>query len=151
MQVEGHYEVRVKAKNLADASKIIQILDEAGYREVEMGPPRPPLPTEAIVRAAEVVRGRFNEAILKALRELGATDKEHASSVEEVIAQMKKNPEFAGLFECTPQGILSRTINMIASAILADKHGLVSYDEKQVPRKFWLTKKGTAKAEAGEK
>ena len=139
------YEVRVKVKTLADASKIIQILDEAGYREVEMGPPRPPLPIEPMARAAEVMRGRFNMAILKALQELGATDKEHASSVEEIIAQMGKDPKFAELLECMPQGILSRTINMIASGILADKHGLVSYDEREVPRKFWLTGKGAQK------
>lgn len=151
MQVEGSYEIRVRVKTLADVSKIMQIMDEAGFREVEMGPPRPSLPTEAIAKAAEVVRGRFNHAILKALQELGATDKEHASSVEEIIGQMKKNPEFTGLLECTSEGILKRTITMIASAVLADKHGFAGYDATQVPRQFWLTKKGTAKAEARAK
>jgi len=148
MQFENLYEVRVKVKTLADASKVIQILDEAGYREVEMGPPRPPLPIEPVARAAAVMRGRFNIAILKALQELGATDKEHALSVEEIIAQMEKTPKFVGLLECMPQGILSRTVNMIASVVLADKHGLVSYDEKGIPRKFWLTEKGAQKANA---
>jgi len=142
MRAEVPYEVRVKVKTLADVSKIIHILDDAGYRDVEMGPPRPMLPFAAMARAAGVVRGRFNKVILKALQELGATSKEHASSAEEIIEHLRKNPEFAGLLECAPPGILIRTVNMIASATLADRHEMVSYDEEQVPRRFWLTRKG---------
>jgi len=151
IQAENQYEVRVKVKTLSDASKIIQMLGEIGYKDVEMGPPRPAFPMEAVAKAAEAMKGRFNEAILRALYELKATDKEHAADVERIIVQLKKNPEFAGLLECTSEGILSRTITMIASAILADKSGLVSYDATQIPKKFWLTKKGVEQVETGEK
>ncbi len=142
LNLDDKYEIRIKVKTLADVSKILMMLDKAGYRDVEVGPPLPRFPIEVIKRTAEVMRGRFNEAILKALYELRAADKESAVDVEKIIEQMGKNRDFAELLKCTPLGVLKRTVTMIASAILADKYGLVIYDDKQTPKKFWLTKKG---------
>jgi hypothetical protein len=148
LQTETEYEIRVRVKTLAEASKVIQMLDKAGYKNVEMGSPRLLFPMEDR-RPAEVMRGHFNEAILRALRELEATDKEHAVDVEKIILQMERNPEFRDLLRaharvrCASKGVLGRTVTMIASAILADKYGLVSYDATQIPRRFWLTKKGS--------
>lgn len=146
MQAEGLYEIRVRVKTLGDASKIIQILDEAGYREVEMGPPRGPWPTELSTRMAETVRGRLNKMILRALHRLGALDKEHAVDADKIVEEMKKDRESGGLVQCSPEGILTRTVAMIAPAILAEKHGWVSYDAEQTPRRFWLTKIGIQEA-----
>jgi hypothetical protein len=137
--IENVYEIRVKVGSLTDVSKIIQILDEAGYKDVEMGP---------IAGASEVMKGHFNEAILRALHELDATDKKHAVDIEKIILQMRQIPKFRellrvhGRMRCASKGVLDRTVTMIASAILADKYGWVSYDATQAPRKFWLTKKG---------
>jgi hypothetical protein len=109
---------------------------------------RPSLFPREQVGAAEVMKGHFNEAILTALRELNAVDREHAVDVEKIVLQMNKNPKFRDLLRaharlrCASKGILSRTVTMIASAILAAKYGLVSYDVSHVPRRFWLTKKG---------
>lgn len=156
MQTENEYEIRVRVRTLAEVSEVLQMLDKAGYKNVEMGPPRPLLPTEEMRRAAEVVKGHFNEAILRALRELKATDKEHAADVERIILQMKRNPEFRDLLRaharlrCASKGVLYRTVTMIASAILADKYGLVSYDATQLPKKFWLTKKGLEQTKMGK-
>jgi DNA-directed RNA polymerase specialized sigma54-like protein len=137
--MESGYEIRVRVRTLTDVSKIIQILDERGYRNIEMEP---------ITEATEIMKGRFNEAILMALQELDATDKKHAINVEKIILQMRQIPKFRellsahGRMRCISKGVLNRTVTMIASAILADKYGWVSYDATQVPRKFWLTKKG---------
>lgn len=148
METENEYEIRVRVKTLTDVSKIIQMLDKAGYKNVEMGHPRPLLSIEEVRKGIEVMKGHFNEAILMALSELNAVDREHAVDVEKIVQQMDKNPEFRDLLRaharvrCASKGVLSRTVTMIASAILADRYGLVSYDVSHVPRIFWLTKKG---------
>jgi hypothetical protein len=151
LQIEDIYEIRVKVKTLAEVSEVIRMLGKAGYKDVEMGPPRPLFLMKDKRGAAEVTKGRFNELILRALHDLGATDKEHAVDVEKIIQQMKQNPEFRDLLKahahlrCASKGILTRTVTMITSAILADKHGLVHYDATQTPKKFWLTRKGSNK------
>jgi len=140
VQVEGIYEIRVRVKTLADASKIIQWLDTAGYKELEMGPPRPPLPPRPPF--PEEMGGRLNKIILGALYRLGAVDKEHGVEVDKVVEEMKKDPEFGDHVRWSPEGIIARTVAMVAPAILAEKHGWVSYDPAQTPRRFWLTQKG---------
>lgn len=146
MYAEDVYEVRVRVKTLADASKVIQMLDTAGYKEVEMGPPRGHFPGEMFARMALTARGRLNKMILRALYRLGAVDREHGVEINKVIEEMKKDPESANLARGPPEGVLSRTVTMVAHAILAEKHGWVSYDQKQTPRRFWLTEKGIEKA-----
>jgi hypothetical protein len=153
LEIENGYEIRVRVKTLTEASKIIQMLDNAEYKNVEMGRPRPMFLREDVRRATEVMKGQFNKAILMALRELNAVDREYAVDVEKIVLQMDKNPEFRGLLRaharvrCASKGVLSRTVTMIASAILADRYGLVSYDMSHVPRRFWLTKKGLEQVE----
>lgn len=151
MHTEDEYEVRVRVKTLADASKIIQALDTAGYKDVEMGTPRAHFPTEMFGRMAEAARGRrhylwINRLILRALYRLGAVDREHGVEIDKVVKEMKKNPESVNLAQHSSNGILSRTVTMVAHAILAEKHGWVSYDPGQTPRRFWLTEKGIEKA-----
>lgn len=148
MQAETQYEVRVRVRTLSDASKIIQILDTAGYKDVEMGPPRGPFPAEMFAKLAEATRGRLNKMILRALHRLGAVDKEHGVEVDKVVDEMKKDSQTGDLARCSPEGILARTVAMIAPAVLAEKHGWVSYDPRQTPRRFWLTEKGIEEAKS---
>lgn len=149
LQEENIYEVRVKVKTLAEVSELLQLLDKVGYKDVEMGAPRPLFLMEGRRKFTEVAKGRFNKLILRALHELGATDREHAIEIRKIIQQMGKNSEFKDLLQahharlqCTSKGILARTVAMITSAILADKYGWVQYDATQAPKKFWLTKRG---------
>jgi len=146
MRVEDAYEVRVKVKTLTDASKVIQILDTAGYKEVEMGPPRGHFPAEMFARMVMTTRGRLNKMILRALYRLGAANEEHGVEIDKVVEEMKRDPESANLARCSSEGVLSRTVTMVTHAILVEKHGWVSYDRKQTPRKFWLTEKGIEKS-----
>ena len=145
MQSEYHYEIRVKVNTLADASKAIQILDMAGYKEVEMGPPRGHFPGEILAKMVKATRGRLNKMILSALCRLGAVDSEHAAEIDKVIEEMKNDLESANLAKGHPEGVLLRTVTMVTPAILAEKHGWVNYDKKQMPRKFWLTENGIEK------
>jgi len=149
VQAEGVYEVRVKVKTLSEASKIIQILDEAGYRDVEMGPPRAPHHTAMLAKMAETVRGRVNRMILRAMHRLGALNREHAVDAERIVEEMKNDPESGGLVKCSHhEGVLTRTVAMIASSILAEKYGWVGYDPDCAPRRFWLTDKGVREVES---
>ncbi|MFQ6135016.1 MAG: hypothetical protein ACE5KU_04290 [Nitrososphaerales archaeon] len=146
MRAGERYEVRVRVKTLSEASKVIQTLDELGYRDVEMSLPRGPWPTGMFAKIAETVRGRLNKMILRALYRLGASDKEHGVEVDKIVEEMRNDPESGGLVQCSPEGILTRTVAMIAPAILAEKHRWVSYGPEQTPRRFWLTEKGIKEA-----
>ena len=148
MNIEDVYEVRVRVKSLADASKVIQVLDTAGYEKVEMGPAREHFPAEKFARIAEAMRGRLNKMILGALYRLGAMDREHGVVIDKVVDEMREDSESANLARGSPEGVLTRTVTMVAHAILAEKHGWVNYDSKQTPRKFWLTEKGIEKAKS---
>lgn len=142
MITEGPYEIRVRVKTLADTMKIIQLLDSAGYRDVEMGPPMRPFPPRMFARMAETVRGRVNKVVLRAIQCLGAVDKDHGVTVDKIVKEMKRDPEFGDMVRCSPEGVLERTVAMIAPAVLAERHGWVSYDPGQFPRRFWLTPEG---------
>ena len=148
MQTEFNYEIRVKLNTLADASKVIQILDVAGYKEIEMGPPRGHFPGEILAKMVKATRGHHNRMILRALYRLGAIDRERGVEIDKVIEEMKKDLESVNLSQGHPEGVLSRTVTMVTSAILAEKHGWVNYDKKQMPRKFWLTNNGIEKSKS---
>ncbi len=150
MLPESIYEVKVRAKTLAEALKIIQLLDTSGYKEVEMGPPRPP-PTGMITRMAYHFRGRLNKIILRALHRLGAVDREHGVEADKLVGEMKRDTISGYYVRSSSEGIISRTVTMVCSAILAEKHGWVSYDLEQTPRIFWLTEKGIEKARSSIK
>lgn len=145
MNAEEIYEVRVRVKTLTDASKLFQLLDTAGFKEVDMGPLREPFPAPLFSRMKEDFRGNINKKILKALYRLGAMDMEHAVETEKVVEEMKKDLASENLPARFSEGILSRTVTMITHAILVERHGWVSYDKKQYPRRFWLTDKGVEK------
>ena len=148
MRVEDTYEIRIKVKTLTEASKVIQILDAAGYKGVEMGPPREHFHPEMFARMVMATRGHFNRMILRALYRLGAVDEDHGVDIDKVIEEMRRDPESSNLARCSSEGILSRTVRMVTHAILVEKHGWVSYDRKQIPRKFWLTEKGIEKSKS---
>jgi len=152
MQTEGVYEVRVRVKTLADASKIIQLLDSSGYRDVAMGPPGAPLGRpfhpETFAKMGLLVRGRLNKTILRALYRLEAVDREHGVEVSRILEEMKKDSEVGEFVLCLPEGVLTRTVAMITPAVLAGKHEWVSYDPGQAPLRFWLTEKGIKEAKS---
>ena len=147
MQSEGLYEVRVRVKTLAEVLKIIEALDTAGYKDVEMGPPRRPFPIEVDAKIFDAIRGRLNKIILRALYRLGAVDEEHGVEIDKIVEEIRKDPDSGGLLRYAPEGILARTVAMLSSAILAERHGWVSYVSEQTSKRFWLTDRGIEEAQ----
>ncbi len=132
MQTEGMYEVRARVRTLADASKIIQLLDSVGYKEVGIGPPRPHLSTEMFAKAAEAIRGRLNKMVLRALQRLEAFDEKHGLEVEKMVEKMKNDHAHGDLVRCSPEGIIARTVSMVAPAVLAEKIGWVATIQRRL-------------------
>jgi len=66
--------------------------------------------TEMFTKMAETIRGRLNKMILRAMHRLGASDKEHAVEADKIVKEIKKDPESGGLVQCSPEGILLRTV-----------------------------------------
>ncbi len=151
MEPERLYEVRVRVNTLREASKIIQMLDSEGYKDVEMGPPRPAFPRIIAARMARAVRGRLNKMIMRALDRLGAADEKHGVEANKIVEEMKKDPEFGELVRCSPEGIFIRTVTMVSSKVLADRYGWVKYDPESTPRRFWLTERGIREAKSSAK
>lgn len=150
MQSERLYEVRVRIRTLAEASKVIRVLDDAGYKDVEMGPAQGPFAPAMVAGIAEVLRGHLNKIILGALNRLGAVDREHGVEIDKIVEEMKNDADSGELVRRSPEGIVIRTVAMVSTAILAERRGWVSYDPQQTPRRFWLTEKGAEEAKRGQ-
>jgi hypothetical protein len=141
------YEVRVLVPTLEEASSLLKILGEKGYDRVSMGPPAQagPAPTGMLLDQAKSSLNRMNNWILAALYRLGATEKGKAATAEKIVEAMKDLPEAGALFDSRGQGVVSRTVSMVASSVLGSKFALVAYDNA-APRRFWLTAEGAKKA-----
>ena len=134
MQTEDSYEVRVRVRSLAETSKVIQVLDAAGHRDVEKGRGREPFPLALMTaNLAEAFQGRLNRIILRALYRLRSVDKEHGMEIDEIVEEMKKDTDIGEFLRHALEGVLTRTVAIVASAILSERHGWLIYDSEQVP------------------
>lgn len=88
---------------------------------------------------------RLNDWIVMAMYKAGATDKAHATTSDKVVRALQTLPDARELIGSRGEGIVSRTVSMVASAVVGDKMSLVAYEKTQ-PRKFWLTADGVRKA-----
>ncbi len=134
----------MKAEDLADARKIIQILDDAGFSEIEMGPFRTFWPRDHMSHM-EAYRGHFKRMILKTMLDLKAFDRKRSVGVGDIVKKIKSGAEH-NLSFCSHEGVLTRTVSMIASAVLAGKYGWVEVDGPKASRRFWLTEAGVKAA-----
>lgn len=141
------YEVRVLVPTLGEASSLLKVLGEKGYDKVSVGPPAQagPAPTGELLDQAKSSVNKMNNWILAALHRLGATEKGKAATAEKIVGAMKDLPEAGALFGSRTQGVVSRTVSMVASSVLGSKFSLVVHDSA-TPRRFWLTTEGAKKA-----
>jgi hypothetical protein len=132
---------------LEEASKLLKALGDGGYEHVSMGSPSPAgaAPTGALLDRAKSSLNRLNNWIVIALYKLGAAEQARAATAERVVSVLHDMPETAELFDSRGEGIVSRTISMVASSVLGDKFSWVAY-ERTRPRRFWLTRDGIGKA-----
>jgi hypothetical protein len=141
------YEVRVLVGTLEEASGLLKTLGERGYHKVSMGPPgqAAPHPTGELLDEAKSSLNRMNNWIIAALYKLGATEKRTAATSEKIVGAMRDLPEAGSLFVSRSEGVVSRTVSMVASSVLGSKFSLVAHDSA-IPRRFWLTAEGVKKA-----
>jgi hypothetical protein len=142
------YEVRVMVSTLDDASKLLRVLEQAGYSQVSMGAPNTgaPVPTHALLDKAKSSLNRLNDWIVIALYKTGAMDREHRVTADKIVSALQAMPETGELFDVRGEGVVSRTVSMVASAVLGEKLSLIAFERSQ-PRTFWLTREGAKKAE----
>jgi hypothetical protein len=144
---ETRYDISIKVKSLDDVTKIITFLKDSGFTDISFYTSRP---TEVVEgEREERAKRRYSDLILLSLYTAKARSEESAVDVDEIIALGRKNlrPRMVYvLFD--NEGIAKRTINMIATAILADKYGYIEYTKSE-PKKFWLTPKGIEKVPGG--
>ena len=141
------YEVRVLVSTLDDASKLLKVLEERGYSQVSMGQPsvNAQVPTGALLDRAKSSLNKLNDWIVIALYRAGAVDKAHATTSNKVVSVLQILPDARELIGTRGEGVVSRTVSMVASAVVGDKMALAAYEKTQ-PRKFWLTSEGVKKA-----
>jgi len=141
------YEVRVLVSTLDDATSLLKVLSERGYSQVSMGPPASalPVPTGATLDSAKSSLNRMNNWIVSALYRVGATSKGKGATAEKIVGALKSLPEAEGLIGSRGEGVVSRTVSMVASSVLGGKFSWVAYEETK-PRRFWLTQDGVKKA-----
>lgn len=145
--VDPMYEVRVLVPTLEDASGLLKVLGEKGYDKVSMGTPAQagPAPTGMLLDQAKSSLNKMNNWIMAALYKLDATEKGKATTAEKIAGAMQDLPEAGALFESRGQGVVTRTVSMVASSVLGSKFSLVACS-KGTPRKFWLTAEGVKRA-----
>ena len=141
------YEVKVVVPTLDEASSLLKVLGERGYSQVSMGPPAQtnPTPSGVLLDQAKSSLNRMNDLIVSALYKLGAIERGKGATAEKIVGVLKSLPEAKDLFGSHSEGIVSRTVSMVASSVLGGKFSWVSY-EKSTPRRFWLTAEGVKKA-----
>ena len=121
------YEVRVSVSTLEEASKLLKMLGDEGYERVSMGSPSPTgaAPTGALLDRAKSSLNRLNSWIVIALYKLGATEHAKAATTEKIVSVLHDMPETGELFGSRGEGIISRTISMVASSVVGDKFSWV--------------------------
>jgi hypothetical protein len=140
------YEVRVIVDSLERASELMQILSESGFDEVSMtrslaSEDQAPSRGHAEWARSSGEFGQFNELILASLYRSGARNKAKSVSIEDIVENMRQIRGGQEILKTKGTGIVSRTVSMVASAVLGNKYGWVAYEDSE-PRKYWLTEKG---------
>jgi hypothetical protein len=140
------YEVKVVVHSLDEAGRLMKVLGDHGFRGVSMSGPSASHSVAAnSYRDSRAALANFNELIIGALRRAGAVDRRSAATVEQMVEALKTLRSAEGVFRSRPEGVVSRTVSMVASAVLADKYSWVAYDPEE-PRRFWLTERGLERA-----
>ncbi len=135
------YHISVDVKSLDDVTKVITFLKDAGFVNVSFYTSRP---AEIVEEEREQrAKVRYKNIILLALNSAKAQSEESAIDVDRIITIGREHISevTARILGFDNQGIARRTINMIATVILADKNGYINYTTSD-PKKFWLTAKG---------
>jgi hypothetical protein len=140
------YEVKVMVASLEEAAQLMKLLAANGYSNVSM--------SQSETRSARSLNavgsswarsssafGRFNELILASLYRAGADSKSKSVTIEQIVANLKELRGGQEMLEARGEGIISRTVSMVASAVLANKYGWVGYEDTE-PRRYWLTESG---------
>lgn len=140
----GGYELKVAIPSLEDASKLMKILAENGFNDVSMirlDEDQSHSQHHSEWARASSAFGRFNELILASLYKAGARSETKSVTIEQIIQSLKEIRGGREILESKGEGIVSRTVSMVASAVLGNKYGWVSYKDTE-PRRYWLTEKG---------
>ena len=143
------YEVRVVVPSLEEGSKLLALLGERGYRQVSMGSPSQQTQALNSPQKFDIAKANLNKLnnwILISLYKVRATEKANRVTAEKIVAGLQTLPETKNLFIARSEGVVSRTVSMVASAVLGDKLSWVAY-EKEKPRRFWLNQEGKKQAE----
>ncbi len=136
------YDVKIGVKSLEEASRLMVLLELNGFSHVSMTPAETFDQTYSRERASlNDSLGRFNEMILAALVRAEASDEKRGVTIDEIITNLKQLHGSKSIFQGRKEGVVSRTISMVASSVLGDKYGWVAYADSE-PRRFWLTEKG---------
>jgi len=132
---------------LDDAAKLIKKLGEIGYSQVSMGSPSSggAPPHGVLLDRAKSSLNKLNNWIVLAIYKSDAMEKSRAVTAERIVEVLQNLPETGGLFDSHSEGVVSRTVSMVASSVLGDKFSWVAYEKTQ-PRRFWLTQEGLGKA-----
>lgn len=141
----GGYEFRVAIPSLEDASKLMKILAENGFNDVSMirlDEDQSHSQHHSEWARASSAFGRFNELILASLYKAGARSETKSVTIEQIIQSLKEIRGGREILEIKGEGIVSRTVSMVASAVLGNKYGWVAYKDTE-PRRYWLTEKGS--------
>lgn len=102
-------------------------------------------PTGVLLDRAKSSLNKLNNWIVTALYKSNATERTRAVTAEKIVGALRDLPEAGNLFDSHGEGVVSRTVSMIASSVLGDKLAWVAYEKTQ-PRRFWLTQDGVKKA-----
>lgn len=145
--------VRRKARALEPASALEPLNAPVHGEPMSAPATAPPTPeqvtgparTGVLQDQAKSSLNRLNNWVVIALYKLDATEKGKGATAEKIVGVLKGLPETGGLFDSHSEGAVSRTVSMIASAVLGDMFSWVAYEKTQ-PRGFWLTQEGVEKA-----
>lgn len=136
--IEG-YNIEIKVTTLDEVAKVVQSMKNAGFADFSVSPRRLISDMEEELRKKQ--SKRHNNFILASLYYAKAFNEKSAKTIEEILDIGTKNLPTQTRITADNEGIARRTMNMIATVVLADKHKLIKYTNTE-PKKFWLTNIG---------
>lgn len=137
--VEG-YNIELSVTSLADVQKMVDTMKKMGFVDFSIMAKHQVNPAEEYEWKKRKIK-RYNNFILASLSFAKAVDEKSALTADEILEVGINNlPTFLPV---TPlnQGVVGRTINMLATVTLANKRGQVKYTKTE-PKKFWITPEG---------
>jgi hypothetical protein len=136
--VEG-YDISIKVTTLDEVTTVAKTMKEAGFTDFSVTPRRPMASWDSDYRKKQTKR--HNNFILGALYYSKAFNEKNAKTIEEILDIGTRNLPTGVRITADNEGIARRTMNLLATKILADKNKLVEYSDTE-PKKFWLTSSG---------